>query len=167
MVRQYLDTISFLIVDDSAFVRRTCRAVLHAMGSRDISEAGNGDDALRLLERHQPDIMIVNWEMAPMSGIELVGRIRSNPDHPMAFTPVIMLTGHSELARVIFARDAGVNEFVVKPFSPRSLFVRIQAVVERPRPFVRTKNYFGPDRRRKEEPVDAEKRSKKKRGDRR
>jgi DNA-binding response OmpR family regulator len=59
-----------------------------------------------------------------------------------------MLTGHSEKRRVVAARDAGVTEFLVKPLSARALYERIVNVVVNPRPFVRTKTYFGPDRRR-------------------
>jgi DNA-binding response OmpR family regulator len=60
-----------------------------------------------------------------------------------------MVTGHSEHYRVVTARDAGVNELLVKPLSARALFTRIQTIIERPRPFIRTRSYFGPCRRRK------------------
>ena len=59
-----------------------------------------------------------------------------------------MMTGHSEKSRVYEARDAGVTEFVVKPITAKAIFDRIQAVIFRPRPFVKTADYFGPDRRR-------------------
>jgi len=62
--------------------------------------------------------------------------------------PVIMVSGHTERARIVAARDAGVNEFIAKPITARNLFLRIAQVVERPRPFVRASSYFGPDRRR-------------------
>lgn len=64
------------------------------------------------------------------------------------FVPIIMVSGHAERRRVIMARDAGVNEFLVKPISPKALYDRLLAVVAFPRPFIRTKTYFGPDRRR-------------------
>jgi DNA-binding response OmpR family regulator len=66
--------------------------------------------------------------------------------------PIIMLTGHSEKKRVIAARDAGVTEFLAKPISAKGLYGRILNVVANPRPFIRTKNYFGPDRRRNANP---------------
>jgi DNA-binding response OmpR family regulator len=59
-----------------------------------------------------------------------------------------MLTGHSEKRRVMIARDAGVTEFLAKPISAKGLYQRILNVVANPRPFIKTKNYFGPDRRR-------------------
>jgi DNA-binding response OmpR family regulator len=62
--------------------------------------------------------------------------------------PIIMLTGHSEKHRVTSARDAGITEFMAKPISAKSLYQRILNVVANPRPFIKTKTYFGPDRRR-------------------
>jgi len=64
------------------------------------------------------------------------------------YVPIIMLTGHSEKKRVVTARDAGVTEFLAKPISAKALYQRILNVVANPRPFIKTKNYFGPDRRR-------------------
>jgi two-component system chemotaxis response regulator CheY len=64
------------------------------------------------------------------------------------YVPIIMLTGHSEKKRVVAARDAGVTEFLAKPISAKSLYQRILNVVANPRPFIKTKSYFGPDRRR-------------------
>jgi DNA-binding response OmpR family regulator len=61
------------------------------------------------------------------------------------------MTGHSEKSRVVEARDAGVTEFVAKPLTARSVLERLQAVIYRPRPFVRSAGYFGPDRRRRDE----------------
>jgi len=156
MAEKYLENVRFLVVDDNMFMRTTVRLVLKAMGCRDVEEAINAPDALKIIEGFQPDILIVDWEMEPMSGIELVRKIRSAQDTPFAFLPIIMLTGHSEAERVITARDTGVNEFVVKPFSAQGLFTRIQAVIERPRSFVKVEGYFGPDRRRKLRPFSGE-----------
>jgi DNA-binding response OmpR family regulator len=64
------------------------------------------------------------------------------------FAPIIMLTGHTEKTRVAAARDAGATEFLAKPISAKALYQRILNVVANPRPFIKTKTYFGPDRRR-------------------
>jgi DNA-binding response OmpR family regulator len=63
-----------------------------------------------------------------------------------------MLTGHTEMNRVMEARDAGVHEFLAKPISAKSIYARIRAIIERPRPFIRAGVYFGPDRRRRNNP---------------
>ncbi len=99
-----------------------------------------------------PDIALVDWVMEPEDGIYFVKNIRGAEDSPNRLMPIIMVSGYSEESRVLAARDAGANEFVVKPFSATSLFTRIQWVVENPRRFVTTDTYFGPDRRLKDVP---------------
>ena len=99
--------------------------------------------------------------MEPVSGIEFVKRLRLSKDSPNPFLPVILLTGHTELKRVLIARDAGVNEFLAKPISPKELYVKIRSIIENPRPFIRTETYFGPDRRRRDVPFEGEDRRRK------
>src|SRR6185295_80816 len=81
-------------------------------------------------------------------GMELTQMIRQPGANSNPYVPIIMLTGHSEKKRVIAARDAGVTEFLAKPISAKGLYQRVLNVVANPRPFIRTKSYFGPDRRR-------------------
>ncbi len=75
--------------------------------------------------------------------------IRTDPQTPNPFVPVIMLTGHTHIDQVRQARDAGVNEFIAKPVSVKTMMQRLVSVIESPRPYVRTKVYFGPCRRRR------------------
>jgi PleD family two-component response regulator len=149
MAVKYLEDVKFLIVDDNAFMRTIIRQVLSALHAEQVREASDGEDALQIMQTFAPDIIILDWEMKPMDGLEFTRKVRLSRDSPNVFTPIVMVSGHSERGRIVAARDAGVNEFVVKPISAKSLFDRIQAVIERPRPFVRLKSYFGPDRRRK------------------
>jgi DNA-binding response OmpR family regulator len=86
--------------------------------------------------------------MKPMDGISFTRKIRNDPRSPNSYVPVILMTGFSEKRRVLQARDAGVTEFLVKPFNARDLYKRIAQVIERPRQFVRSDDFFGPDRRR-------------------
>jgi two-component system chemotaxis response regulator CheY len=74
--------------------------------------------------------------------------VRNSNSPVTRFVPIIMLSGHSERRCVMEARDAGVTEFLTKPVAAKSLYERILSVVLAPRPFIRTKDYFGPDRRR-------------------
>ena len=149
MAVKYLEDVKFLIVDDNAFMRNIIRRVLSALHAEQVREASDGEDALQIMQTFVPDIIILDWEMKPMDGLEFTRKVRLSRDSPNVFTPIIMVSGHSERGRIVAAREAGVNEFVVKPISAKSLFDRIQTVIEMPRPFVRLKNYFGPDRRRK------------------
>ena len=143
-----LNSLRFLVVDDNDHMRRLVRRILHQMGVETIHQARDGAEAITEMQGWIPDILLTNWMMAPMDGIELTRYIRRSPDSPNKYMPIIMLTGFAERSRVFQARDAGVTEFLVKPISAQGLFSRICAVVENPRNFVRVGEYFGPDRRR-------------------
>lgn len=137
-----------LVVDDSPHMRKILTTILDAFGCRNVLEATDGHMALQRVRETLPDILIADLWMPGMDGLELTRQIRSGADSPCPYLPIIMLTGHTDLDTVKSARDAGINEFLVKPISPTALLKRIQVVIEQPRPFVRTKTYFGPDRRR-------------------
>ena len=98
------------------------------------------------------DIIMTDLSMQPLDGIDFVRLLRRSPDSPNQMCPVIMITGHSTMSRVSEARDAGVNEFLTKPLNARGVLERINQVVNHPRPYVKTETYFGPDRRRRNDP---------------
>jgi len=150
--REYLEPVRFLIVDDNAFSRQLVRAIIHQFGARYIYEAGNGDEAKEGVKSFNPDIIIVDWMMAPVDGMQFVKWLREADDSPSPFTPVIMVTSYSHMESVMQARDAGINEFLAKPISAKSLLKRIQSVIDHPRQYVRADEYFGPDRRRRDMP---------------
>ena len=162
MWNTYLKSVRVLIVDDQDFIRSLLRHILGVLGCKHITDAINGEEAWDIILTNPPDLLIVDWEMRPMDGIELVNKVRNDPVSPDFFMPIIMITAHSERPRIIAARDAGINEFVMKPVSAKTLFSRLNAVIEHPRRFVRTEEYFGPDRRRKRVFVDFERRDTKK-----
>jgi len=151
-----LEEIKILVVDDNAFMRSLVRQLLKALGAREIFEASDGQEGYEVARQVKPDIALVDWVMEPEDGIQFVKNVRSAEDSPNRLMPIIMVSGYSEESRVLAARDAGANEFVVKPLSATSLFTRIQWVVENPRRFVTTDTYFGPDRRRKDVPFKGE-----------
>ncbi len=138
----------FLIVDDSIYMRRVMKALLHGFGAREVHEADDGASGLEMFMSQTPDVIILDWEMPLLDGLEVTRMIRNPTSSVNPFAPIIMVTGHSEKRRVTIARDAGINEFLVKPISPKALHDRIMTVVASPRPYIRTKTYFGPDRRR-------------------
>ncbi|MCP5366791.1 MAG: response regulator [Hyphomicrobiales bacterium] len=148
---QYLEDITFLVVEDNPFMRRIVMRILWAFGAKRVEEASDGGEAITAMESFQPDIIVLDWEMEPVDGIQFMKFVRDAEDSKNPFIPVIMLTGHAERHRIITARNAGVNEYLLKPVSAQALLSRVQAVIERPRQFVRTKTFFGPDRRRKDE----------------
>ena len=143
-----LRSLHVLLVDDNPNMRAIVAAMLKSVGVGRLSEAEDGVVALELLRREAIDIAIVDFRMKPMDGAAFTRAVRSEGDSANPYLPVIMMTGHSEKSRVTEARDAGVTEFVAKPVKAQTLLTRIEAVILRPRPFVRSPSYFGPDRRR-------------------
>jgi two-component system, chemotaxis family, chemotaxis protein CheY len=148
MVRIDFNRLRFLVIDDNAHMRRILRTLLHGFGAREVYEAEDGAAGLETFTHYVPDIVLADWVMPIFDGLELTQMIRQQGANPNPYVPIIMLTGHSEKKRVISARDAGVTEFLAKPISAKSLYERIFNVVANPRPFIKTRNYFGPDRRR-------------------
>jgi len=141
-----------LLVDDNHHMRVLLTEILRAIGVRQVYEANDGAEALQVMRTHQIDIIMSDLAMQPLDGIDFVRLLRNSPDSPNPMAPVIMITGHSTHKRVNEARDVGVNEFLSKPVTAKGVLDRISRVVENPRPFVRTANYFGPDRRRRSDP---------------
>ncbi|MBF0093386.1 MAG: response regulator [Alphaproteobacteria bacterium] len=155
-----LSRLNFLVVDDNKHMRALVKAILHSLGSKQVAEAGDGADAFKELRVFAADIIICDWNMTPLDGLDFVRLVRTGKDSPNPFVPIIMLTGHTELARVVEARDAGVHEFLAKPISARGLYSRIRSIIETPRAFLRTPTYFGPDRRRRQMEFKGEERRK-------
>jgi CheY-like chemotaxis protein len=153
LMRIDFNRLRFVVIDDNAHMRRIVRTLLHGFGAREVHEAEDGATGLEAFTHNVPDIVITDWAMPIFDGIELTQMIRQPGANANPFVPIIMLTGHSEKKRIIAARDAGVTEFLAKPLSARALYQRIVNVVVNPRPFVRTKDYFGPDRRRNANPA--------------
>lgn len=140
--------LKILLVEDNQHMRSIVGAILKGSGIRDVREARDGAEALDMLRQYPADIALVDFNMDPIDGVEFTKLLRNAPDSSNPYLPIIMITGHSERSRVIQARDAGINEFVVKPLTARALLGRLDSVIMRPRPFIRCKTYFGPDRRR-------------------
>jgi CheY-like chemotaxis protein len=142
------DRLKILVVDDNQHMRKLVSAILQAFGVTLIAEAVNGVRALEAMKEN-PDVVILDWMMGEMNGIEFAKTVRTSPASPNPYVPIIMLTGHTSADCVQQARDAGVNEFLAKPVSVKAMLARLTAVIEYPRPFVRTSVYFGPCRRRR------------------
>ncbi len=143
-----LQALQVLLVDDNQHMRAITSAVLQSAGVRTVREASDGGAALEVLRDQAVDLAIVDFNMFPLDGVEFTRLVRNSPDSANPYLPIIMMTGHSEKSRVVEARDAGVTEFVVKPITAKAILERMNAVIYKPRPFVKTDGYFGPDRRR-------------------
>jgi len=148
-VETRFEQLKALVVEDNPHMRALLRALVLGMGIGEAFEAADGAQAFLMMRRHRPDFVLTDLTMAPMDGIAFTRELRNAVDSPDPFLPVIMISGHTERMRILSARDAGVTEFLAKPVTARNLFLRIVEVIERPRPFVRCGDYFGPDRRRR------------------
>jgi len=152
MVRIDFNRLRFLVIDDNAHMRRILRTLLYGFGAREVTEAEDGATGLEAFLHHGPDIILIDWLMPIFDGLELTQMIRQPGSNPNPYVPIIMLTGHSEKKRVMIARDAGVTEFLAKPIAAKALYERILNVIAHPRPYIKSKTYFGPDRRRNVNP---------------
>jgi len=148
VVRIDFSHLRFLVIEDNAHMRHILRTILQGFGSRNVFEADDGASGLDAFVHYAPDMIITDWMMPVFDGLELTQMIRQPDAKPNPFVPIIMLTGRREKKNIIIARDAGVTEFLAKPFSAKSLYERILNIVVNPRPFIKSKQYFGPDRRR-------------------
>ena len=146
--RYVLDNVNVLVLDDNRHMRSLVQSILHALGVKNVCEAADAAQAFKELQHFQADVLIVDWHMEPLDGLDFVRLVRTAKDSPNPYVPIIMLSGYTEYRRVTEARDAGVNEFLAKPISAKALYQRFAAIIDNPRPFIRTKTYFGPDRRR-------------------
>ncbi|MGZ9097127.1 MAG: response regulator [Micavibrio sp.] len=140
---------SVLIVDDMKPMLSTTASIMKIFGFKNVHTASNPEEGFDKFCDTNPDLVITDWLMEPFDGIELTRRIRTDPKSPNQFVPIILMTGYSAKIRVMEARDKGVTEFMVKPFSAKDLYARIEQLVEKPRKFVHSKAFFGPDRRRR------------------
>jgi two-component system chemotaxis response regulator CheY len=116
-----------LVVDDYATMVRIIRNLLTQLGFKEIDEANDGTAALEKMRLHKYGLVISDWNMEPMTGYELLQRVRS--DDGMKATPFIMVTAESKTENVIAAKKAGVNNYIVKPFNAQTLKAKIAAVL--------------------------------------
>lgn len=142
--------LKILIVEDNVHFRTLIHSILQALGISDLEEARDGSEALEILDELTPDLVILDWKMEGMDGVECVRQIRTL-NGVNRFVPIIMVTGYTETSLKKEARDAGVDDFLGKPISPQSLLGRIVSVMDNRRSFYETDGYFGPDRRSKAE----------------
>lgn len=168
MANMNFERMSVLVVEDSQWLMSLMVQSLKAIGVGTVKTAEHGGDAIEFLKVMQRspgdagvqaiDLVISNWQMSPVNGLILLRWLRRHKDSPNRFIPVIMVSAYSERAAVEEARDWGCTEFLTKPYSVDMLLSRIMQVVMRPRQFIHTDDYFGPDRRRQEIFADEERR---------
>ncbi len=141
--------LNVLVVDDCPHMRNIVSAILRGAGFGRVGEANDGAAALSELSQAAYDILITDVAMPTLDGLELTRLLRTAKDSPNPRIPILMMTAHTERAKVFGARDAGVNELVSKPLSAKTLLDRVIALIDHPRSWVLAKHYVGLDRRRR------------------
>lgn len=149
-----------LVVDPASPMLALTKSILHNLGFGQIYTARDTNKGFELLRQNNPDIVFAEWMVTPQSGIEFVRQIRNSPLSPDPYVPVIMMTGFSSYERVVEARDSGITEFLVKPFTSDEFCAKLKNVVENQRYFVAAPAFFGPNRRRRKAPEEGPKRRK-------
>lgn len=119
---------TILVIEDEADIRELLAFSLERAGFT-VLEARDSEEALRRLEGPLPDLLLIDWMLPGMTGIDLARRLRKDP--LTAELPLIMLTAKSEEADKLKSYDVGIDDYVTKPFSPRELVARIKAVLRR------------------------------------
>lgn len=138
-----------LVIDDSAFIRRAMEEILRSLNFFSVETAEHGQGATQLLKQYEPDIIFVDWEMAPGDGPAFIQELRGDEASPNRFAAIILLTAFAERDHVLQAREFGVTGVMVKPISPESIYRRIAYMIDNPRPYIDSgSGFFGPCRRR-------------------
>ncbi|HLJ76839.1 MAG TPA: chemotaxis response regulator CheY [Acidobacteriaceae bacterium] len=117
----------FLVVDDFSTMRRIIKNLLHDLGYPNVSEADDGKTALPMLQQGGFDFLISDWNMPGMSGLDLIKAVRS--DAKLAKMPVLMLTAEAKREQIIEAAQAGVNGYVIKPFTAETLKEKLDKIL--------------------------------------
>ncbi len=122
-----MTSIKILIVDDSPTMRRILQNSLKHLGYEDVGEAENGREALSMLHVDQYNFIVTDWNMPEMDGLAFVKTVKEESE--FAAIPILMVTTRSQQEDVIEAMQAGVNNYVIKPFTPQVLKQKIDAIL--------------------------------------
>lgn len=133
-----------LVVDESLYVRRILRDMLTRVGIKRVLEAPDGAEALGVLSESKPDLVILDWDLAILSGEEFIRLTRTPSTSPAPTVPVIVMMSKPRRYIVDRAVALGVNEIIAKPFSPKVLWSRLDEVINRPRPYLQAKSILRP-----------------------
>lgn len=144
-----LENIRVLVIDDNMPIRMLIRMLLLDLGIGHVDIAASGEEGLDKYNFSKPDIIMVDWRMEKMDGVAFTRALRQSSGAHAHQVPILMMTGFTNKEKVFQARDAGITEFLIKPFTVEALIKHIGHIIEHPRDFVHTEEFDGPDRRRR------------------
>lgn len=141
-----LEKLDVLVLEQNPLSSDAIQLLMRRLGVKDVKCAQEVDTAFEIFQQHPIDLVICDWSPT-VDGIEFLHMVRNDSSRTNPYIPVILLTAFSEPDHLKKAVNAGINEFISKPFTPRRIYRRIKKVIEVPHFFVRSGVYFGPCRR--------------------
>lgn len=147
-----LQEYKILVADADRELGNVVCSMLKGMGFANTQFTRSGKEAFDLLQTNSFDFLVTEWNTQEIDGLSLIRKIRCDPESQAPTIPILMLTGHAERADVIAARDCGINEYTIKPFSAKGIYDRLERIIEHPKQFVIDKSFIGPSRRNKSAP---------------
>lgn len=138
-----------LVADHSAHMAAVVGGMLRSLGRKDVREVSDAERAMFELRRRAFDVIIVDDALDGMDGVAFTRKLRADTDCQNRLVPIIMMSSAPDAKRIADARDAGVTEFLRKPFAANHLQSRLSNIENNPRGFIEAGEYKGPDRRRK------------------
>src|ERR1700690_2688333 len=143
-VETLLQGLDILSADGNVYMRRLTRSMLINLGAKSVKEAADGLAALETIGEDNPDVMLLDWGMPVLNGMEVMRIVRSPGVFPRPNIPIIMLTERAHHSAVTAAMRAGVHEFLIKPTSPKALPDRLMSIVTKPRPMMQLGELYVP-----------------------
>ena len=154
MTEPSFSKLDILVADPSHHMTSVVAQMLWHLRVHDVTEAQSSSEALELLRRRTFSVIMVDDVLAPMDGIVLTRTLRTMVDNPNRDIPIIMMSAVPEASRITAARDAGITEFLRKPFAAQHVATRLTSILNAPRQFIEAEAYVGPDRRRRRLEID-------------
>ncbi|NQV85289.1 MAG: response regulator [Rhodospirillales bacterium] len=150
MISYDFSNLKVLIVEKQEPMRSLLRRVLDEFGVGEVIDASSPEEGFNKFTKTRPDLVLIDW--APdFNGLDLVRKIRNDKTSIFPLVPIVMVTAYEETSHIHEALDSGMTEYLSKPLSANLLYQRISTVIENKHPFIRSKKFTGPDRRRKKE----------------
>jgi CheY-like chemotaxis protein len=146
-IDKLIQGLNILIVDGNSYMRKVTRMMLMNLGAKSVIEAADGIAALETIRTFDPDVMLLDWDMPVLNGMEVMRIVRSPGVFPNPNLPIIMLTNRGQRSSVVEAMQAGAHEFLVKPTSTKALRDRLTSIVSNPRPMVQIGDAYLPQPR--------------------
>ncbi|WNJ99903.1 response regulator [Thalassospiraceae bacterium LMO-JJ14] len=141
-----LSSLVVLVAEQNSFLRLTIKSILRTLKVGQIIDAGPINEAWNAFQNSSPDVVIIDWGPG-YDGLQLLWRLRHDAESRNVFVPVIITTSMTEYTNVVVARDSGTTDFLAKPYSPRTIYQHLCKIIETKKKFVKTQDFFGPDRR--------------------